>query len=306
MAYYKLNADTSCINALTTGLDNLTKSLEEIIKSANEKYSDLIDYAAADPVVSVSLDNGCLSQIGSSVATDQANTLANIKNILAAIDDYQDGNWSSENKKVIDDFLANNKPRGGGPGGGPGGVPVVEENGISDDNLLANELEQETIQSTIPLSDMTTTTDEEIVLGQTAAPVGQYNAEAVVPFANSGDETLNIESDGVEGESSNLGTSLLGNSSFVVPSTLGSNGKVDDIKGAGVLGAAGIAAAAAAAIGGKVFYDKKHNENEEDAIDDDIARMNEESGSDVNNGFMSGLNSVDFKSELLNEMDGDE
>ena len=34
--------------------------------------------------------------------------------------------------------------------------------------------------------------------------------------------------------------------------------------------------------------------------------MNEKSGSDVNSSFMSGLSSVDFNSELLSEMDGDE
>lgn len=319
MANYNLSADTSCINALTSGLANLASSLDEIINASNEKYDELVEYASQDPAVEVGLDNSCLSQISSSVATEQENVLANIKNILAAIEDYQDGNWSPENKKVIDDFLAANKPKlggdnsGGGGGGGGGGAAEFGENdlggSVTDDNLTANEDVAAGIQNNVPLEDATTNNDEEIVLGQVEGVAGKYDSGAVVPFS-SNDETLDIGTDGVggsDGTGSEFGTSLFGSSSFSVPSMLNSEGKVDGIKGAGVLGAAGVAAAAAAAIGGKVFYDKKHSDDEEDDMfDEDIAKLNEESGSDVTGEFMSGLNSVDFKSELLSEMDGDE
>ena len=313
---YKLiaNCDSARFTALCNAAGRLKESLTEVINSANSKYNELVSYAAQDPSVSVSLDNSCLSTIASTVETDQANALSNVEKILQAIDDYQDGEWSDPaNKAFLDNFLASNgkspsAPTGnpGGGGGGEGGDapgPSTE----TDDQLEANEEIVSGIQSTVPLEETTTNNDEEIILGQIEAVPGGYNTEAVVPFAGN-DQQLEIGSDNVEGSSTELGTSLFDNGSFSVPSMLGVNGKVDGIKGAGVLGAAGIAAAATAAIGGKVFYDKKRNSEEDDdnEFDEDIAKMNEESGSDVNGGFMSGLNSVDFKNELLNEMDGDE
>ena len=221
----------------------------------------------------------------------------------------------SEMLKHLDNILSSMpqtpspKGGGGGAGGGSGdGSGGGGDDSATDENLTANEEVAEGIQNNVPLENATTNNDEEIVLGQVEGGNGKYDSGAVVPFTNS-DETLDVGdgADGVVEDSSEFGTSLFGSSSFSVPSMLSSNGKVDGIKGAGVLGAAGVAAAAAAAIGGKVFYDKKHSDDEDDEmIDNDVAKLNEESGSDVTSEFMSGLNSVEFKSELLNEMDGDE
>ena len=155
----------------------------------------------------------------------------------------------------------------------------------------------------IPLEDMTTTNDEEIVLGQVDGQTGgNGNSEAFVPFSGS-DETLEAGAEGVDGENSDLSSSLLGSSSFVVPSSLEDAGKIKSIKGAGVLGAAGVAVAASAAIGAKIFYDSKHDDDDEQ--DEDYLEMNEESGSDINNGFSSGLASIEFKKDLLNESEED-
>lgn len=265
--------------------------------------------------------SGIKSGIERSISGAQQTVCSEMNKTISAICDYcNGGDFSEESQKHLDNILSsisNTSPskKGGGGGGDGGGGGGAIDDSISGDNmfdenleLVANEKVAENILSTVPLEDTTTSYDEKIVLGQVEGGNGKYDSGAVVPFTNS-DETLDVGdgADGVVEDSSELGTSLFGSSSFSVPSMLSSNGKVDGIKGAGVLGAAGVAAAAAAAIGGKVFYDKKHNDDEDDdEFDDDIAKMNEESGSDVNGGFMSGLNSVDFKSELLSETDGDE
>ena len=255
------------------------------------------------------------SEIGIGILDDivsaKSDVLSEMGRTVSAIVDYCNGDgFSEESQKRLDDLLSNapSSPKGGGsPGDGGGGGGAGNGEYTLDQEMVADQEALEGIAgNAIPLEDMTTTNDEEIVLGQVDGQTGgNGNSEVFVPFSGS-DETLETGADGTINDSSELGTSLFGNSSFSVPSVLSSNGKVDGIKGAGVLGAAGIAAAAAAAIGGKVFYDKKHADDEEENIDEDILSMNEESGSDVNGGFMSGLNSVDFKSELLNEMDGDE
>ncbi len=306
------NCDASRLASLKSGFSKLADQLATVIDAAQGKYDDLVSYAAADPSVPVALDSSCLGTISSRVSQDSDEVFKNIEVIINAIADYQDGNWSDPaNKEYIDRFLSENgkNPEGGASNGGSGGDsgggggPSAE----SDDTLESNEEIIENIESTVPLEDTTTTNDEEIVLGQVDGVAGEYNAEAVVPFTGE-DEELTIAEDEIDSNSS-LGTSLFGNGGTLsIPSMIGSTGEVDGIKGASVLGAAGIAAAAAAAIGGKVFYDKKHDtdEDSEEEFDEDISKISEESGSDVNSGFMSGLNSVDFKNELLNEMDGDE
>ena len=320
---YKLSAkcDSARLTSLTTALNGLLTTLDDAITAARTKFTDLETYAAEDPSVSISLDDSCLDTIKKTVSDANDTALSTIKSILAAIEDFSDGEWSDPNNKVfLDNFLAaNGKNPAGPPSGGPGGpggsggeLPSTE----SDENLLANETVADFIQSTVPLEETTTTNDEEIVLGQTESVAGEYDSSVVVPFAGSNDEKLDISDNNIEGGSSELGTSLFGNNdslfggngSFSVPSMLSSDKKISGVKGAGILGAAGIAAAAAAAIGGKAYYDKKHNSDEEEDdefIDEDLARLNEESGSDVSNGFMSGLSSVEFKSELLGESDGD-
>lgn len=243
----------------------------------------------------------------------QRTVTTKMNQVIGAINDYCNGDeiFSPSNQAILDNLLNStvppSSPPKGGPGSGPGGGPGSGgDDSATDDDLTANEEVATEIPNNVPLENTTTNNDEEIVLGEVEGPNGQYSSEAVVPFSNN-DENLEAGADGVDGTNSEFGTSLFGSSSFSVPSMLSSEGKVDGIKGAGVLGAAGVAAAAAAAIGGKVFYDKKHSDDEDDEmIDEDIVKMNEESGSDVNSSFMSGLSSVDFKSELLSEMDGDE
>lgn len=251
------------------------------------------------------------------VVSAKRSVLSEMGRTVGAIIDYCDGNdFSEESQKRLDDLLSSMpqtpSPKGGSGGGSGDGSGGGGDDSATDENLTANEEVADGIQNNVPLENATTNNDEEIVLGEIEGSSGQYSSEAVVPFTNN-DETLEVGADGVEGidgTDSDLGTSLFGSSSFSVPSMLSSEGKVDGIKGAGVLGAVGIAAAATAAIGGKVFYDKKHSDDEDDEddemIDSDVAKLNEESGSDVTGEFMSGLNSVDFKNELLNEMDGDE
>lgn len=304
---YMLSADNSRLSDFKSAVGRLGEQLDAVIASARSKYTQLETYAAADPTVAVTLEDN-LDTVKESVSTVETDVLANIENIINAIDDYQDGNWSPENKAFIDNFLsANGKNPQGAPAGNPGGGGGAGGAGAdTDENLTPEENPAENIQSTVPVSDETTTSDEEIVMGQVEGVSGEYNAEAVVPFTGE-DEELAIGEDEVDGSSS-LGTSLFGSgSTFSVPSPLGDGSNVDGIKSSSILGAAGIAAAAAAAIGGKVFYDKKHSDEDEDVeIDEDISKLNEESGSDVSSGFMSGLSSVDFKNELLNDSEVDE
>lgn len=267
---------------------NDTKTADKCFDGFPSKYFDLFPnprYSAIASGIEANL-NGI-----------QRTVTTKMNQIIAAIADYcNGGDFAPESQKRIEDLL-NNSVNNKKPGDGPtiGDAPGVEE--TLDENLEANELEQENIQSTIPLSDMTTTTDEEIVLGQIDGQSGgNSNSEAFVPFSGS-NETLESNVDGVDEENSELSSSLFGSSSFIVPSLLEGAARNKEIKGAGVLGAAGVAVAASAAIGAKIFYDSKYEEEQSE----DYLKMSEESGSDINNGFSSSLASVEFKKDLLSE-----
>ena len=275
-----------------------TKTADKCFDGFPSKYSDLFPnprYSAIASGIEANL-NGI-----------QRTVTTKMNQIIGAITDYcNGGDFAPESQKRIEDLLnsaANKKKPGGGPTGGDGGGGGGAPETTLDQEMVADQEALEGIPGiVIPLEDMTTTNDEEIVLGQIDGQTGgNSNSEVFVPFSGS-DETLQAGAEGVDGENSDLSSSLLGSSSFVVPSSLEGTGKIKGIKGAGVLGAAGVAVAASAAIGAKIFYDSKHDDDEQD---EDYLEMNEESGSDINNGFSSGLASIEFKKDLLNESEED-
>lgn len=186
-----------------------------------------------------------------------------VKNISDAICQYGDGGWATPQSvlKHLNDFLG---LTGGGGDDGSGGGGGGGDGLAGDETLEPNETE-----TTIP--------DETADSGDSDENLNTVDEEIVIPTANGSDEiadgeiitpsTEELEDEDLSSESDISESALSGFSSLIVPSSLSSD-EISETKSASLLGALGLAAAAAVALGGKIYYDTK-NEDEEDDVEYD-------------------------------------
>lgn len=191
----------------------------------------------------------------------------------------------------------------GNPGGGPPAdyPPVLEDDDKNNEEPTVTDPAIDGVPVVVPTKSISPVDSKVIIESTGADPVANptYAAKMATAFA-----LEDINEDGAVSDSelaemfSSFGTS---GASLIVPS--GSEGAKLKVSSAGTVGAVGVTLAAAAALGGKIYYDKKHEDDEEDEMDDVVSDMIEikanATGADVGTGMMSGLNMVELKEQLL-------
>lgn len=308
---YKLSANSSITSQqLSSAFSTITDSLAEIITAADEKYTELENFAAEDPSVAVSAMSIDLAEVSSTVDETITDVVSKIMGIINSIVDYGDGKWDNENNKLFLDGFMSSNGLGYNPGGNPGGgpkdpaLPSVEPT-VENPSIDAD------VDVEVPVS-----APEVVESDYISENTGDYsysNMSYEVPFVP---QSYNNEEDELQSSfvsPSGIGTSfsdtfLDSATNFAVPTI--SSKKVAGVKSSGVVGIAGIAAAAALAVGGKIYYDKQHNEDEifeEDGevSEEDISTQFEETGTDLVEEAISNLNVVRFKEGILNMGEGD-
>lgn len=222
--------------------------------------------------------------------------ISTLSAVTNAIIDYcnEDGVFTAESKAVLDSYLRKKSGPGndGGSGndGGPSTLDDTDDSKLETNNEAVNIRDSE-INKVIPEGGGNLSADEEIVISEVAGAIGSGVTGGVVGGAiGSGilspteqDELLN-----------NFSVSLLG-AGVSVPSPVASS--LEKLSKFGIIGPAALAVFAATGVGGKVFYDKKRDdEDEEDDVD--ILELNKKSGSNISSSFISG-SSVALKHNLL-------
>lgn len=304
---YKLSADSSITSQqLSSAFSTITDSLAEIITAADEKYTELETFAAEEPSVDVSAMSIDLAEVSSTVDEVITDVVSKIMGIINSIVDYGDGKWDNENNKLFLDGFMSSNGLGYNPGGGPKDpvLPSVEPT-VENPSIDAD------LDVEVPVS-----APEVVESDYISENTGDYsysNMSYEVPFVP---QSYNNEEDELQSSfvsPSDIGTSFSDTffdsaTNFAVPTI--SSKKVAGVKSSGVVGIAGIAAAAALAVGGKIYYDKQHNEDEifeEDGevSEEDISTQFEETGTDLVEEAISNLNVVRFKEGILNMGEGD-
>lgn len=307
---HTLSADAELLISLYDALHNIIdedSALSSIKKSAEEQTDNLKLFANELPKVTI-IDNFTdYNAAINNVKEKVEEAIATIKSITSAIADYSDGVWDNiDNQKFLDSFL-NQYNHPSVPNDNPGQdqsplSPVKDETETNEDLNNITSLETET--STI--------------LDDTISPNTTSNQFLIPSIAASKAlaETNNLNKDSDILDSKNVSKESLAskffqtNSSLTVPN-ISTIGEVDDIKKSSIISAAGIALAAVA-LGGKVLYDKTH-ENEKD--EEEREEIGEESNEELKNKqgefIPSDLNqdlennnifedsSVNFKNQLL-------
>ena len=203
------------------------------------------------------------------------------------------------------------EPTGDEPDTPPGSNPPADYPPVLDDDDKDKDKDEEptvtdpAIDGVPPVvvpTEETSPVDSEIIIESTGAePISNptYAAKMATAFG-----LEDIDEDGALSDSeiaevfSTFGAS---GASLVVPS--GSEGAKLKVNSAGTIGAVGVTLAAAAALGGKIYYDIKHEDDEEDEMEDVVSDMIEiktnATGADIGTGMISGLNMVELKEQLL-------
>ena len=307
---HTLSADAELLISLYDALHNIIdedSALSSIKKSAEEQTDNLKLFANELPKVTI-IDNFTdYNAAINNVKEKVEEAIATIKSITSAIADYSDGVWDNiDNQKFLDSFL-NQYNHPSVPNDNPGQdqsplSPVKDETETNEDLNNITSLETET--STI-LDDTISpnTTSNQFLIPSIAA------SKALAETNNLNKDLDILDSKNVSKES--LASKFFQtNSSLTVPN-ISTIGEVDDIKKSSIISAAGIALAAVA-LGGKVLYDKTH-ENEKD--EEEREEIGEESNEELKNKqgefIPSDLNqdlennnifedsSVNFKNQLL-------
>lgn len=309
---YKLSCDSTLITGVEKAFNDAAQTIADKAKEVKGKVDELIEYAATDPSVSTSISSTSMDGPVTEVGTVITETMTKLKGIIAAINDYSDGKWADDNNRLfLDEFLKNSAPPGGYPSN-PGTPPPATDPTITNEEQTPSELG--TDES--PYNEDYQTIGSEIVVSTSTPYTNTENSEYFVPSVPlatsiSGTDTTNnvndeIATENLSGSFSSFRSGNFGSGNFSVPTI--STKKADGVKSSGVIGISGIAAAATLALGGKILYSKnKESEedeysDEEDDIDATVIQMGEEtSTTNLNEGFTSGLNIVDFKNIILEE-----
>ncbi|MDD5887884.1 MAG: hypothetical protein PUC82_00085 [bacterium] len=312
MANYRghtLSADAELLISLYDALHNIIdedSALSSIKKSAEEQTDNLKLFANELPKVTI-IDNFTdYNAAINNVKEKVEEAIATIKSITSAIADYSDGVWDNiDNQKFLDSFL-NQYNHPSVPNDNPGQdqsplSPVKDETETNEDLNNITSLETET--STI--------------LDDTISPNTTSNQFLIPSIAASKAlaETNNLNKDSDILDSKNVSKESLAskffqtNSSLTVPN-ISTIGEVDDIKKSSIISAAGIALAAVA-LGGKVLYDKTHENEKDEEQREEIGEQSEElknkqgefASSDLNQDLEDNNifdeSSVNFKNQLL-------
>lgn len=308
---HTLSADAELLISLYDALHNIIdedSALSSIKKSAEEQTDNLKLFANELPKVTI-IDNFTdYNAAINNVKEKVEEAITTIRSISSAIADYSDGVWDNiDNQKFLDSFLNRYKSPG-----------VPNDNGGQDSSPLSP-VKEETPPVDEELDNLTSLEIKEPpVLDNTISPDTTSNQFFIPSIAASKAlaEANNLNKDLDTKDSKNVSKENLAsnffqtNSSLTVPN-ISTIGEVDDIKKSSIISAAGIALAAVA-LGGKVLYDKTH-ENEKD--EEEREEIGEESNEELKNKqgefIPSDLNqdlennnifedsSVNFKNQLL-------
>ena len=208
-----------------------------------------------------------------------------IKAIENAIRDYCDGDGviSLENKAILDFYLGNKPPFYNNESDNKNNITKEDLDNSNDEEISANSvniLENRNEDYDAKFS------DEELSLNSDST----ISSSVVVNSLKEDDkETITM---------SDVGTSLYSNYAYQM-----STGKSDNDKENGTLiNPNDIAMAAIAALTGKIIYDKQQ-ETDDENVSDSVENTS------FNNNYVdentSEINSVEFKKDLFDEMDGD-
>ena len=307
---YNISCDSSLVSGVEKVFNDAVETIETKAQELKTKIDDLIEYASLDPYVSASVSATASDTAVTELGTVVSESITKLKSIIKSINDYSDGTWADEtNKLFLDELINGISP----PSQPPSAPPVSKEPTITDEETLPtdpeppvsqeqenSELDSEIIVSTInPYPD----TDSQ-----------EYFIPSVQSFSSTALEDTDSQSETIAPE--NLSGSFsafdsdsfpsFGNGNFSVPTI--STKKASGIKSSSVIGVSGIAIAAAAALSGKLIYgkDKESEDNElgdeEDEIDSIDVQIGKETATEnLEEGFVSGLNIVDFKNSILED-----
>ncbi len=248
--------------------------LDEMAEEVNDVYKNVSDYAAEPITVSVPSDfdkdkSNAIKAIDT--AKDEVVAAAEqVYNIADAIRQYGEGGWNTSASvlKYLNDFIGyGSNPSSLGGDGDPGGDVLEDSDSVTDDILDMDANEEAIDTSSDIIGDYSSgdlnSTDEEIVIsssGSDSIGTGSYVTPSIIEDKDSLTEEI---SDGSDLTSS---VSESGYSAFAVPSP--ATGNITETKSSSVLSAVGLAAAAAVALGGKIYYDAKHEGEDDDGEDD--------------------------------------
>ena len=331
--------DGSSLVLKPTLVDEVCKFIsEDIVTDLEGRMTELVllrdeklDWAASDPAVSASFDISTAQKEFNRITEKAETMVADIKKIAEAIKNYGENGAGADVLANFRDKYANTTnptPFTHTPYVPPTPIPEEEEplgdDQFDDDNsdtpryyppVLKDDEKEEpdiaepTIEDapiiveptvTVPVTESVSQDVSTIIDTTGAEPIlnPTYAAKMATAFG-----IEDIDGDGALSDNeiaevfSSFGAS---GASLIVPST--SAGGNVEVKSGATIGAAGVTLAAAAAIAGKIYYDKKHEEDEdmEDVVSDMIEIKTNATGANVGTGMMSGLNMVELKEQLLN------
>lgn len=308
---------------------DLEGRMAELVALRDEKLS----WAAEDPAVAADFDISTAQNEYNRINEKATQMVTDIRAIEAAIIKYSEGGGGVDVLNRFQQVYADNaynpspfahtpyvpptsnpdleEPTGDEPDTPPGSNPPRDYPPVLDDDK-DKEKDNEDPTITDPAIDgvppvvvpteETSPVDSQVIIESTGAETvanPTYAAKMATAFALEDTNEDGAVSDSELAEMfSSFGTS---GASLIVPS--GSEGAKLKVNSAGTVGAVGVTLAAAAALGGKIYYDKKHEDDEEDEMEDVVSDMIEiktnATGADISTGMVSGLNMVELKEQLL-------
>ena len=307
--FYDPNETSNACRDLIASKNDFTNQFSSILDKDTAFY-DSLEYPynkfIIDRRASVVLGN-----ISNEIEAEFGITRDTINNVIGAILAYSDGDPTG-----LDELLAPKKsPSGGGGGGGfgdgGGGLPQPSEDSGGSGNAGDNSSSEE------DLSD-----DEEMVIPTAGGQTGVAGGSAMSSLLDSSDELLELGDDNSIPSNTLLSDSAA-DSKFLIP-PLSSNSMIggnSDIKKSGIAISGAIVAAASMAIGGKIAYDKKKTDSndEEENIDSNVINSNSDLNDDEDikakdatddkkneeDNKVFGKSTVGFKASLFDESESD-
>ena len=320
--FYDEKATSDAVAAINKLLNNFNDHLDEVRdvdKFFDELESPYNTYSGIPDPRFVAMSTEILANID--VAYKQC--ISDITSVTDAIKDYAEGgNIDAGSLAILDGLI----PRSSSPPASPKDGDPGSDGGPSIDS--GDEPNKELGDSEIPegnndISDIPSLGDDdklEIPENNNSIVGGSVLGSLLEDSeVEDGDSTLSSEDDSLL---NNLGTSLNGSNAnrFFVPSLNSTVGSTDGVKSSSAIGAASVVAAAALAVGGKVYHDKKQDDeniDEEELEGDgkvDVVQSRDETPDDVsleeiktgNDEISFDSNSVKFKNALINDGEVDD
>lgn len=220
-----------------------------------------------------------LGMVENSLEAAQEAAVTTIKQIVDAICNYDATGDTAGLTEVL-----SKKRSGGGGGGDPSPAPASAPTFDGDDDLLGDldNLGDEAIDES-PLENQEPSFDEDeklIIPGVNNDSTRSVSSGSDSSLSSAPDETLELDgSSDIASSLDSVGTSFFGtDGKFFVPSVSATSIEKDKVNSAGVVGAGAVLAAASLAVGGKIYYDKK---KESENNGDDIVGIDDESNDSI-------------------------